>query len=80
MPDWTVRRRLPGTHREWCILADPPGNTFHPFWCEGQDAVKWQNHVYAVTMRGGGYLMYVPVPLPPGTVLGQMSESSDSDY
>ena len=83
MPDWAVRRTLVGEHPAWSILAEDcpaPGDVYHPFRNAAQDAVKWQNQVYAVVRRQRRSLTYVPIPLPLGTAIGHTPASSDDDY
>ena len=80
MPDWTVRRRLPAPQPAWYILPEDVGGQ-HPFRHVEQDVVKWQNQIYAVTRRSRRMVVYVPVPLPPDTAIGQesLANSSSSD-
>ncbi len=83
MPDWTVRRRLPA-QPAWHILPEDVVPVYHPFRRPEQDVIKWQNQVYAVTRRTPRSVVYVPVPLPPGTAIGRpdasSSSSSSDDY
>ena len=80
MPDWTVRRRLPAPQPAWYILPEDAGGSLqHPFRQPEQDVVKWQNQMYAVTRRNRHTVVYVPVPLPPSTLIGLQSSSSSSD-
>jgi hypothetical protein len=78
MPDWTVRRRLP-VQPAWHILPEDVVPVYHPFRRPEQDVIKWQNQVYAVTRRTPRSVVYVPVPLPPGTAIGRPDASCNND-
>ena len=71
MPDWAARRKLPPQPR-WRIRPDdaPAGAAPHPWRVPGQEVLKWQNLVYAVTRRLRRRVLVVAVPLPPGTAIG----------